>query len=468
MSETDIILVNRQREVAMENKVSQVLDYITGQLESGKLKGGDKLPGARDIAQELKISFAKVQQSLDLLVKNGILESFPRKGTFVQQKWNERILQTNISLFTGENRLPWLSGFKEMLAKELPELRISTVFPKSTFEIRTTWSVQSEHGDYMDLGEIFNECYPDKSEFFTHPFKTFYIDGKLSGLPIIISPRDIFYNTEILKKANCKQQSHNWTWNDFISCVKKIKHALPGTNIINWYPVPHVFMNFIFRAGGALLSYDKDDPVMIDHPRTRYGIKLFRELRDAIGFKIPDDYRRMNAESFIKGEMAFMVSAREELPLIEKAGFKNWGTAPLPHIEGGLDITAQATDLLCVRKSCTDINTVTKMVKLMLSEELQNHIGKLKYGIPIRKSSALKSIDIEAPRDFLFITEAPKITAEYNIDSPDLAMMIKDGIGQILESDIDIDSSTKRLADAVRTFLSIKNFKYRHREECAV
>ena len=452
----------------MESKVSQVLDHITKQLESGKLKSGDKLPGARDIARELKISFAKVQQSIELLVNEGILESIPRKGTFVQQKWHERILQCNMSLFAGPERLPWLPGFKDALANELPELRVSRAFPRSTFEVRTTWTVQSEHDSYMDLSEVLNECYPDKTEFFTHPFKTFRIGGKLCGIPIIFSPRVVFYNMDILKKANCKAPANNWTWNDLMSCIHRIKETLPDTNIINWNPGPHLFMNVIFRAGGALLSSDRNAPVMIDHPRTKYGIKLFRELRDAIGFKIPEDYSRIREENFMNGKMAFMVSAREELPLIEKAGLKNWGTAPLPHIEGGLDITAQATDLLCVRKSCTDMNAVTKLVKLMLSEEFQDYIAKLKYGIPIRKSSAMKSINIEDPRDFLFITEAPKITAEYNIDSPELAMMIKNGIGQILESDADIDASTGRLADAVRTFLSIRDFTYSHREECAV
>lgn len=452
----------------METKVTQVLDHITEQLETGKLKSGDKLPGARDIAKDLNISFAKIQQSIELLVNEGILESIPRKGTFVQEKWHERILQTNMSLFGGEDRLPWISGLKEALAKELPELRISKAFPQSTFEIRTTWTVQSEHDNYLDLSEILRECYPDKNEFFIHPFKTFRIGGKLCGIPIIFSPRVVFYNMDILKKAGCKQPSPHWTWDEFMSYINKIKQALPETNIINWNPGPHLFMNIIFRAGGALLSSASEDQVMIDHPKTQYGLKLFRKLRDAIGFRIPEDYSRIREGNFMNGQMAFMISAREELPLIEKAGLKNWGTVPLPRIDGGLDITAQATDLLCVRKSCTDLSAVSKLVKLLLSEEFQDYIGSIKYGIPIRKSSAMKSINIEDPRDFLFITEAPKITAEYNVESPELAMMIKNGIGQILESDMDIDSSTQKLADAVRTFLSIMNFQYHHREECAV
>jgi|GEM_PF-3201492 len=91
----------------MENKVSQVREHVLGQLESGRLNAGDKLPGAREIARQVKVSFAKAQQSLDLLVKDGILESFSRKGTFVQRNWAERILQHNISLFAPEVCLPW-------------------------------------------------------------------------------------------------------------------------------------------------------------------------------------------------------------------------------------------------------------------------------------------------------------------------------------------------------------------------
>jgi ABC-type glycerol-3-phosphate transport system substrate-binding protein/DNA-binding transcriptional regulator YhcF (GntR family) len=451
----------------MKNKVSQVLDFIIEQLEAGKLKGGDKLPGSREIAGELKISLAKIQQSLNLLVKEGILESFPRRGTFVQHNWNERILQHNMSLFTEEERLPWLSMLKEALSREIPELRISRAFPKSVFEIRTTWTVQSEQANYMDLSQILRECYPDETEFFTHPFKTFYIGRKLCGIPIIFSPRVIFYNFEILEKAGCQVPSNNWTWSDFISYIQKIKQAVPGGSLINWRPEPHLFMNIIFRAGGELLSSDSQNPIMIDHPKTRLGLKLFRELRETMELKIPDDYEKLKKESFFKGKMAFMISAREDLPFIEKAGFK-WGTVPLPRIEGGLDITAQATDLLCVRNSCTDMNIVRKLIRFMLSEKFQDYIGKIKYGIPIRKSSAIKSVSMEDLRDFLFMAEAPKITAGYNIDSPELAMMIRDGIAQILETDVDIDISTKKLTDAVRTFLNIKNFKCNNGKELLV
>jgi len=446
----------------MENKVSQVREHVLGQLESGKLKAGDKLPGAREVARQVKVSFAKAQQTLDLLVKDGILESFPRKGTFVQRGWAERILQQNISLFAPEACLPWVAEFRRQLAARLPDLRVATGFPKAVFEIRTTLQVQAERDAYLDLREVFDACYPDKTAFFTHPFKTFYMDGRLPGLPLIFSPRVMFFNPELLANAGCDLPRAGWTWDDFLECARRVRANAPTAGIINWSTESFVFMNVIFRAGGCLIVPDADDPVRIDHPATRRGVRLFRELRDAVGLGPGGACVEFPQPSFLEGKMAFNLASREDLlPRLEAAGMDNWGTAPLPLIEGGVDITAQATDLLCVRKSCVDMAAVAEMVKLLLSEEFQDYLGKVKYGIPIRKSSAMKSIDLEDPRDTLFLTESAKITAEYNVDSPELAGLVVEGIRQILESDVDIDASTSRLADAVRTFLSVRRNKAR-------
>jgi len=312
----------------------------------------------------------------------------------------------------------------------------------------------------MDLSEVFDACYPDKTEFFTHPFKTFYMDGRLTGLPLIFSPRVMFFNPEILANAGCVPPRAGWTWDDFLECVRRVRANAPEAGIINWSPKPFVFMNVIFRAGGCLITADVDDPVRIDHPATRRGIRLFRELRDAVGIGPGGDYAELSRRSFLEGKMAFDLASREDwLPKLEAAGMDNWETAPLPLIEGGVDITAQATDLLCVRKSCVDMAAVAEMVRLVLSEEFQDYLGKVKYGIPIRKSSAMKGIDLEDTRDTLFLTESAKITAEYNVDSPALAVMVVEGIRQILESDVDIDAATSRLADAVRTFLRVRENK---------
>ncbi|MEI8248611.1 MAG: extracellular solute-binding protein [Lentisphaerota bacterium] len=443
----------------VEDKITMTRNYILDLLESGSLKGGDKLPGARVIASSIKVSFLKIQQALDNLARDGILETISRKGTFVQRNWDERILQTNFTLFKKD--LPWVAGFEKILAARVPQLRLCSKFSQSVFELRTTLHVQNNRNDYLDLQPVFDRIYPDKSMFFSHPFKNFYVDRKLAGIPFIFSPRVMFYNPDLLKKYGCQEPHQGWTWEEFIQSVRKMcAQNVPGSEIFNWGPEIFQWINIVFRAGGCLISASPSEPVAIDHPRTRYGLQLYTELMHELNISYDEfvdfGYKFDFVKQFAAGKLAFMLSERESLAVFRHSGFDGWKTVPLPVIKGGEDITAQATDLICVRKSCTDLALVEEFVRFMLSEEAQDFIGMEKYGIPIRKTSAFKSIDAESPRDMLFLSETNKISAQYNINSQEMASMIEQGIIRIWRDDLDIVQATGALAQAIRLFLHIK------------
>ena len=438
----------------VEDKITMTRNYILDLLESGSLKGGDKLPGARVIASSIKVSFLKIQQALDNLARDGILETMSRKGTFVQRNWEERIIQTNITLFNRE--LPWIEAFEQLLAERIPQLRVCSKFPQSVFELRTTLHVQNNRNDYLDLQPVFDRIFPDKSLFFSHPFKNFYVDRKLAGIPFIFSPRVMFYNPELLKKYGCQEPRLGWTWEEFIQSVRKMRMKnVPGREIFNWSPEIYQWINIVFRAGGSLISSSSSDPVNIDHPKTRFGLQLYTELLHDLNLSY-DDIHFDFSKQFASGKLAFMLSERESLADFTHAGFDCWKTVPLPLIKGGADMTAQATDLICVRKSCSDPALVEDFVRFMLSEEIQDFIGSEKYGIPIRKTSAFKSIDAQSPRDMLFLSETNKISAQYNICSPEMSLMIEEGIKHIWRHNLDLVQATGELAQAIRFFLHIK------------
>ena len=440
-----------------EDKVTITRKYILESLEKGELDAGDKLPGARDIAKKLNVSFLKVQQALEQLVLDGLLQTVPRKGTFIQDNWKQRILQSNFTLFNSPLRHFWSDEIEKTIANTLPHINITSKFEKSVYEIRTTLYAQNHCYEYMDLNELLEDTYPDKSVFFSHPFKGFMHAQKLIGVPLLFSPRIILYNPDILQKAGCEEPRPGWTWEDFIAKTRQLHSAgLKGTDIINWDTQMHVWMNFIFRAGGCIISSSEENPVWIDHPQTQRGLRLYMDLKNELEIDTETLKDVHYYKKFAEGKLAFLVAAREYLPFLKASGMDNWKTVPLPLIEGGLDITAQATELFCIRKSCTDINSAREFLRIMLSEEVQDIIAYKKYGIPIRKSSALKSFNPESSRDMLFLTETSKISAEYNINSAELSQMISTGLKQIMLYDLDVELATTKLAEAVRLFLAIK------------
>jgi len=434
----------------MIDKTTQIREYILTQLETGSFRGGDKLPGARELGKIAGASFVIVQQALASLVRDGILETMPRLGTYVRREWDSRVLDKIMSVYS--LRLPWLPGAEDILHHHLPWLRVSRTFKRGAFELLCTVEVQQRQHEFLDLAELLHDVYPDDNVFFRAPFRSFYnSSGALIGVPFIFSPRVIFYNHKVLERAGVPCPDSNWRWDEFIDTIKLLKRSLPGNQIYNWNPHIVSWMNYVFRAGGTLLDPDALDPVKIDDERTRLGLRLYTEL----GRLLEVDDNCPSGE-LLRGDLAFQLGPRELLCDFKHAGFDSWRTVSLPHIPGGSELSAQATDLICVRKDYVDLDAVRDLLRVMLSEEMQDYIGAEKFGIPIRKSSAFKSIDLENPCDAIFMAELSRMSAEYNLDSPELVKIVSDGIQQIWTRNADIDVRTAELANVVRTFMAIR------------
>lgn len=444
----------------MKDKVSQACDYILDKIESGEYKVGEAIPAARKLTQEVGASFAIVQHAVTVLSNAGILRSINRQGSVVRDGWQECLLPNHFVVFNNSTALRWLPGFQKLLAEKLPDFRFSEQFRKGMFELQPTLYVQQHRNEYLDLAPYFKELFPDSSRFIDFPFRYFKNpDGSMYAIPFIFSPRVIFYNRQVLQQNNCPEPAPDWQWSDFTSSLKQLKRTIPPGLILNYNSAPFFWINFVFRSGGSLLEQDPVNPVRIDSPETIAGIRAVRELA---GILEKQDPCFSYLDSFVSGKTAFLLSEREILCYLKHRNFDDWGVVPMPRMPGGKNVMAQATDLICVRKECVDPDMIRSFLAFMLSEEVQDYIAAEKYGIPIRKSSAQKSIDLTDRRDLLFLTEMGCMSAEYNLDSPELMELIQNGISQIIqEQDKPLEKSLERLADAVRIFLEIKRKKNR-------
>lgn len=440
----------------MKDKISQVCDYILNRIESGEYREGAAIPAARKLTQEVGASFAIVQHAVNVLSNAGILRSINRQGSVVREGWRNGLLSNHFVIFKPDTELLRISGFRKLLAKRLPDVRLCREFHKGMFELQPTLYVQQHRNEFLDLAPYFNELFPDASVFFEFPFQYFRNpDGSMFAIPFIFSPKVMFYNRDVLKRNGCPEPKPGWQWSDFIDSLKLLKRTMQPGLILNYHSDPHYWINFVIRSGGALVEQDPANPVRIDSPETMAGIRAVRELS---GVLEQQEIADPHLESFISGETAFLLSEREILCYLNHRNFDDWGVVPMPRMPGGTDKMSQATDLLCVRKECVDSDMIRSFLAFMLSEEIQDFIATEKYGIPIRKSSAQKTIDITDRRDLLFLTEMNNMFAEYNLDSPELMNLIQSGISQIIrEQERPLEKSLKRLADAVRIFLEIKN-----------
>ena len=81
----DIIISNSTGEPIYEQIVSQ----IKSQIMSGELQEGDALPSMRALAQALRISVITTKRAYEELERDGFIESYTGKGSFVKKQNTE-------------------------------------------------------------------------------------------------------------------------------------------------------------------------------------------------------------------------------------------------------------------------------------------------------------------------------------------------------------------------------------------
>lgn len=94
----DIIISNSSGEPIYEQICSQIKALIM----SGALQAGDALPSMRVLAQQLRISVITTKRAYEELERDGFIESYTGKGSFVkaqnQQLMREEVLRQTEAL----------------------------------------------------------------------------------------------------------------------------------------------------------------------------------------------------------------------------------------------------------------------------------------------------------------------------------------------------------------------------------
>lgn len=88
----DIIITNSSGEPIY----SQITSQIKAMIMSGELKEGDALPSMRILAGQLRISVITTKRAYEDLERDGFIESYPGKGSFVKAQNREFLREENL------------------------------------------------------------------------------------------------------------------------------------------------------------------------------------------------------------------------------------------------------------------------------------------------------------------------------------------------------------------------------------
>lgn len=86
----DIIITNQSDRPIYE----QIMDQIKAQIMNGELKEGDALPSMRLLAKELRISIITTKRAYEELEREGYIESYTGKGSYVKGVNHEMVKES--------------------------------------------------------------------------------------------------------------------------------------------------------------------------------------------------------------------------------------------------------------------------------------------------------------------------------------------------------------------------------------
>lgn len=432
----------------MSDKLQGAREYILRKIEDGSLPGGTKLPAAREYAGKCGVSLAIMQMAFTSLTSDGILHSVPRQGTYVREDWRDRILPGSFQTF----RSAWKEVLGDLLARDLPEVRVCDRFKNGMYEIVNTWTAQFRQEEYLDLADFLEEVYPDRGDFFLSQFHSACSrGGRLYGIPLIFSPWVIACNVDMIRAAGAEVPQPGWLWEDLLSLVRQLRKVYSADQTLSLWPLSSLWVNFLFRSGGAIIVRENGEyEVRLDDPRTLNGFRRIFELQRLLGREKDVLTYNQAKQRFLEGASALFGATREDMNFQSPM---NWTCVPLPIVPGGSDRQRQAADLFCVRRQVNNFDEVKAMIRLLLSSEVQERLGRIRYGIPIRRSAAIRSIDEEDPRDSVFFSEMARIAPDCTLAWPELYRMVFRCADRMWEEQLDPAEVLPELAAAMRVFI---------------
>ena len=74
----------------------QIVKQIKAMIMSGELKEGDPLPSMRNMAMQMRISLITTKRAYEELERDGFIESYTGKGSFVKAQNKEMLREENL------------------------------------------------------------------------------------------------------------------------------------------------------------------------------------------------------------------------------------------------------------------------------------------------------------------------------------------------------------------------------------
>ncbi|MGE5630454.1 MAG: ABC transporter substrate-binding protein [Caulobacteraceae bacterium] len=241
----------------------------------------------------------------------------------------------------------------------------------------------------------------ERSDFLSNILETASYNGKLYGLPWMMTGYTMLLNTDRFNEKNVSiPQGGEWTYEQFVEALKQLTYDTDGKKGpdvygFNSFIEPGYYNIFgLLMADGAQIIDEETGSFTFNTPEALSGLKKLCDLKHTYKVTHPE-FGNMNESqawsSFLKGDVAVYIAGSWAVPLLRNSqgsGGINFTVAKFPTGRSDVPLTVSATTCSYAvfkqenedkRRVCVDF------IKYITAVEGQEELKNFGY-FPVRKS----------------------------------------------------------------------------------
>ncbi|OHD66918.1 MAG: hypothetical protein A2096_12630 [Spirochaetes bacterium GWF1_41_5] len=390
--------------MSVPNKYSIIEKKILNDIHSRVYT--DKIPSERNLAKKYMVNPLTIRRALDTLARKKILIRIHGSGTYVNPTCKNEIsiYLTNTDEICGkintalQKKFPHLDFHITNLRSERDEL-----FYQSHDILSDVSYCPFEYDKYfLPFDPVIIQKYLDESRYYSRAFNIHRENGNYYGLPLILSPRALVCNKDLLCSVTGKSSHHDLEFDDLLVLNDIIKERKDI-----------YFFDTQFQPKTAVLSFiylnikTPNDESCLEH----IPPEVFEAgLDDFWTF-----YKKPLGQGvdFTKGNSLFSFIYRQNIRVRSGDFPFSWDILPAP-AKNRVKILTPASQSLFISKRTGNTEICREICEYFLEPEIQGIFAEYKYGIPVYKSAALSSFGSTNFRDDIFFSEMSHLRYHYS------------------------------------------------------
>lgn len=236
-------------------------------------------------------------------------------------------------------------------------------------------------------------------EYSRQALEAFSAEGRLLCMPYGVSPRVIFYNTDLVDfprmeatglEVPTSEDHRSWSMEQFVTAATFATTVRPGVKGFAIDPTLKGLAPFVLAAGGKIAD-DEEDPsaLAFADEDTREALEtLLPTLRNAEISLSPDELGAGTALGrFKRGRLGMFVGDRSLVPELRAVPGLRWDVMPIPSIDGAATIGDYTA--LCISRESERLESAADLLVSLVSEPLIKPVAATGYLVPVNQRVAL-------------------------------------------------------------------------------